>query len=53
MRIYSSEIVVLNKISGGGTMDSATVSFENRTISMTSTEGTKMQKIVAVQIADI
>lgn len=53
MRTYSTKIVELNKISVGGRMVSATVSFENQTISMTSAEGTKMQKIVAVQIADI
>lgn len=53
MRIHSSDIIVLNKISGNGAMDSATVDFDGLTISISGGDGIKMQKIMAVQIADI
>lgn len=53
MRTYSTKIVQLNKISVGGSMDSATVSFKDRTISISSETGMTMQKIIAIQVADI
>lgn len=53
MRIRSTSIAVLNKISGGGSMDDATVSGSDRTITLSSNIDVKIQKIVAIQVADV